>query len=74
MFDKKEDVKYVAAMVDNRKIEENDYNLKVKSYVEAEDKSEVIDIVKLNADIDNTVQRIDGLRKDIDEIIKELEG
>lgn len=74
LFDKKEDVKYVAAMVDNRKIEENDYNLKVKSYVEAEDKSEVIDIVKLNADIDNTVQRIDGLRKDIDEIIKELEG
>ena len=73
LFDKKEDVKYVAAMVDNRKIEENDYNLKVKSYVEAEDKSEVIDIVKLNADIDNTVQRIDGLRKDINEIIKELE-
>ena len=45
----------------------------MSSYVEAEDKREVIDINKLNADVAETVKRIDSLRADIDEIIKELE-
>ena len=66
--------KYVAASVDNSKIEENGYNLSVSSYVEAEDKHEVIDIVKLNADIARTVKRVDALRADIDAIIREIEG
>ena len=56
------------------KIEENGYNLSVSSYVEAEDKREVIDIVKLNADIARTVKRVDALRADIDAIIREIEG
>lgn len=67
-------MKYVAVSVDNSKIEENDYNLSVSSYVEAEDKREVIDIVKLNADIARTVKRVDALRADIDAIIREIEG
>ena len=67
-------MQYVATSVDNAKIVENDYNLSVSSYVEAEDKREVIDIKKLNADVAETVKRIDSLRADIDEIIKELEG
>lgn len=67
-------MEYVATLVDNNKIEENDYNLSVSSYVEAEDKREVIDIVRLNADIAQTVKRIDALRADIDAIIKEIEG
>lgn len=74
LFNKKEPVKYVAVSVDNSKIEENDYNLSVSSYVEAEDKREVIDIVKLNADIARTVKRVDALRADIDAIIREIEG
>lgn len=74
IFEKKEEEKYVATSVDNRKIAENDYNLSVSSYVEAEDKREVIDIKKLNAEVEQTVKHIDTLRKDIDEIIKELEG
>ena len=55
-------------------IAENDYNLSVSSYVEAEDKREIIDINKLNTEVTETVKRIDTLRADIDEIIKELEG
>ncbi len=73
IFGNKEELQYVATSVNNKQIEENDYNLSVSSYVEAEDKREVIDIAKLNAEVAETVKRIDRLRTDIDEIIKELE-
>ena len=73
IFGNKEELQYVATSVNNKQIEENDYNLSVSSYVEAEDKREVIDIAKLNAEVAETVKRIDSLRTDIDEIIKELE-
>ena len=73
IFGNKEEVQYVATSIDNVQIAENDYNLSVSSYVEAEDKREVIDIAKLNAEVAQTVKRIDVLRADIDEIIKELE-
>lgn len=74
IFGNKEEVQYVATSIDNVQIAENDYNLSVSSYVEAEDKREVIDINKLNTEVTETVKRIDTLRADIDEIIKELEG
>ena len=74
IFGNKEEVQYVATCVDNAQIAENDYNLSVSSYVEAEDKREIININKLNTEVTETVKRIDTLRADIDEIIKELEG
>ena len=74
IFGNKKEVQYVATSVDNAQIAENDYNLSVSSYVEAEDKREIIDINKLNTEVTETVKRIDTLRADIDEIIKELEG
>ena len=74
IFGNKEEVQYVATSVDNAQIAENDYNLSVSSYVEAEDKREIIDINKLNTEVTETVKRIETLRADIDEIIKELEG
>lgn len=74
IFGNKEEVQYVATLVDNAQIAENDYNLSVSSYVEAEDKREIININKLNTEVTETVKRIDTLRADIDEIIKELEG
>lgn len=74
IFGNKKEVQYVATSVDNAQIAENDYNLSVSSYVEAEDKREIIDINKLNTEVAETVKRIDTLRADIDEIIKELEG
>ena len=73
IFDRKEPVEYVAALVDNSKIAENGYNLSVSSYVEAKDTREAIDIARLNAEVKQTVKRIDALRADIDAIIKELE-
>lgn len=54
-------------------IAENDYNLTVSTYVEAEDTREIIDIKKLNNDIQEIVKREDELRKAIDMIIAEIE-
>ena len=50
----------------------NDYNLSVSSYVEARDTREAVDIALLNAEVAETVVRIDALRRDIDTIIAEL--
>ena len=55
-------------------IVENDYNLSVSTYVEAEDTREKIDIVQLNAEIAQIVAREDALRAEIDKIIGEIEG
>ena len=73
IFARTEPGEYVEALVDNSKIAENGYNLSVSSYVEAKDTREVIDIARLNAEVKQTVERIDALRADIDAIIKELE-
>ncbi len=74
LFDKKENVDYQAVSIDNKQIAENDYNLSVSSYVEAKDNREQVDITQLNAEIAETVAKIDKLRKDIDLIVKEIEG
>ena len=74
LFAKKENVEYLSAWVDNEKIAENDYNLSVSAYVEAKDIREIIDIRQLNAEVAQTVERIDVLRADIEEIIREIEG
>ncbi len=74
IFDSKEDVKYVAVSIDNTKIAENEYNLSVSSYISAQDKRETVDIIALNAEISKTVEKINTLRLDIDNIIKEIEA
>ena len=74
IFDKKEDVAHVAISVNNDKIAENDYNLSVSSYVEAKDTREKVDIEELNNEIAKTVAKINALRADIDNIIKEIEA
>lgn len=74
IFDKKEDIKYVAKMMEYEDIVKNDYNLSVSSYVEPEDTREKIDIKVLNREIKDTVIRIDRLRNEIDKIVEEIEG
>ena len=53
---------------------DNEYNLSVSTYVEAEDTREKVDIVKLNAEIAEIVLRETELRAEIDAIIAEIEG
>jgi type I restriction enzyme M protein len=75
LFDRKEDVAHVAKSVRMETIaEEKDYNLSVTSYVEPKDTREVINIAELNQEIETTVSKIDGLRKDINAIVAEIEG
>lgn len=50
----------------------NNYNLSVSTYVEQEDKREKIDIVKLNAEIEEIVAREQVLRDEIAKIIAEI--
>jgi len=74
MFDSKEDIDHVAKSVDCEEIVQNDYNLSVSSYVEAKDTREVIDINKLNAEINTTVAKIYKLRGEIDKIVEVIES
>ena len=73
-FMSRADDKHFARCVDYQEIKDNDYNLSVSNYVEQEDTREVIDIVKLNAEIERIVAREQVLRAEIAKIIAELEG
>ena len=55
-------------------IANNEYNLSVSTYVQPEDTREVIDITKLNAEIEQIVAREQVLRDEIAKIIAEIEG
>jgi type I restriction enzyme M protein len=74
VFDDKSEVDYFCQLVNHSKIAENDYNLSVSSYVEAEDTREKINITELNGEIKTTVAKINELRADIDVIVAEIEG
>ena len=73
LFACKEDKDYISKSVDKDEIAEADYNLSVSTYVEQEDKREKIDIVKLNAEIEEIVMRENELREAIRNIIEEIE-
>ena len=72
MFDSKNNIEYVAKSIDNKIIAENDYKLSVNSYVETKDDSEIVDIKKLNAEIQETGDKINSLRMSIDRLIKDI--
>jgi len=73
-FTKRTDVAHFAKLVNNKTIEENDYNIAVSTYVAQKDTREVIDITKLNAEIKGIVARQNELRMAIDEIVADIEG
>ena len=73
IFTDRKDIDYVAKVVSNSEIEENDYNLSVSTYVEKEDTREKIDIIELNKQIEEIVAREQVLRDEIDKIVKEIE-
>ncbi len=69
----RKDIKYFAKLASKAEIENQDYNLSVSTYVEKEDTREKIDIVALNAEIKEIVERQNKLREEIDKIISEIE-
>lgn len=72
-YTSREEKAYFAHLATYDEIKENDYNLSVSTYVEAEDTREVIDIVALNAEIEEIVARENVLREEISKIIAEIE-
>ena len=73
-FAERTDKAHFARLVPNDEIGAQDYNLSVSTYVEQEDTREVIDIVKLNAEIEQIVAREQVLREEISKIVAEIEG
>ena len=73
-FNSREDKDYFARCVPYEEIAEQEYNLSVSTYVEQKDTREVIDIVKLNAEIKQIVAKEQHLRDEIDCIIAEIEA
>ena len=74
VYQAREDREHLCRLVPNSEIGEQDYNLSVSTYVEQEDPREVIDIVALNAEIQQIVAREQVLREEIEKIVGEIEG
>ena len=72
-FAQRKEEAHFSHLASYEEIEENDYNLSVSSYVEAEDTREKIDIEKLNVEIEQIVAREQVLRDEIAKIIAEIE-
>lgn len=73
VFAGREEIKHFSHLAEYGEIVESRYNLSVSTYVEAEDTREKIDIVKLNAEIEEIVAREQVLRDAIDRVIREIE-
>ncbi len=73
VFARRAEVLHFSHLATYDEVTRNDYNLSVSTYVEAEDTREKIDIVKLNAEIEEIVMREDELREAIRNIIEEIE-
>lgn len=73
-YTNREDVEHFAHLASYEEVHKNDFNLSVSSYVEQKDTREVIDIVKLNAELDELVAQENDLRAKIKALIAEIEG
>ena len=73
VFANREEKAHFSHLASYDEIVDNDYNLSVSTYVEQEDTREVINIKKLNAEIEEIVSREAILRDEIDKIIAEIE-
>lgn len=71
-YKERKNIEYFAKLVPNSDIVEQDYNLSVSTYVEQHNTREKVDIVKLNAEIEQIVAREAVLRAEIDKIIAEI--
>jgi len=73
-FEQRKNISYFAQLISNETIIENNCNIAVSTWVEAEDTRESVDIQKLNAELAHIVARQSELRSHIDQIVAELEA
>ncbi len=72
LFAARKDEQYLAKLVKNDDILENDCNLSVSSYVEQEDTREVIDIQAVNSKLETLIAEGNELNQKIVTVVKEL--
>lgn len=72
-YTERKELEYFIKVVPNIEIANQEYNLTVSTHVEQKDNREVVDIKKLNAEIEEIVQREKYLREEISKIIDEIE-
>ena len=72
LFAARKDEQYLAKLVKNDDILENDCNLSVSSYVEQEDTREVIDIKAVNSKLETLIAEGNELNQKIEAIVKKL--
>jgi len=65
----RKDIDYLAKLVPNEEVAENDYNLSVSTFVEHENTEVAIDITAVNQQIKDIVSRQTALRQNIDAFI-----
>jgi type I restriction enzyme M protein len=73
-YTNRENEDFFARHVDHTEIADNDYSLSVTSYVVAEDSREVVNIKELNKSISEIVARQTLLRREVENIVADLEG
>lgn len=73
-YQKREEVQYFTKLVEISEVLKHESNLTVSSYVEKEEKREVIDIQAVNKEVREIRARGDELAAEIEKIIKEMEG
>lgn len=71
---KRTEIEHFSALVDNKKIAEQAYNISIGTYVIQRDTREVVDISELNERIQDIVKKQHKLRTEIDAIVADLEG
>lgn len=71
-YTKRENELYFCKLAKRSDVEAKDYNLSVSTYVEQEDKREVINIEEVNANLEDIVKKGQALRQTVNQIIAEL--
>lgn len=72
VFDSKENIAHFAKTASYEAVVAAEYNLSVSSYVEGVDKREQLDISDIDLQLEETVGKIDRLRKEMDAVISEI--
>ncbi|SJZ56871.1 type I restriction-modification system subunit M [Mycoplasmopsis verecunda] len=74
LYKNRQNVDNLVAVIPNEKVLQNDANLSINKYVTSNVVEEEIDIKELNEQIAKCVAKQNELRKQIDQIISEIEG
>jgi len=71
-YDQYQDIEKYARVVGIKEIEENEYNLNVRRYIDSNDEQEVIDVKKVWKELQTLEKDRDEINKKVTSFIKEL--